>query len=328
MTAEPPPAADPSATSESDETRDVVRAVLEAEIAQVDSPEAAEAVVQQVEQLAAGTTEAQAGQAAATAPTPAPVAVTQAAEAGERVAPSAGAADALAEAAAQAVAPAPTAPAVVEAAQSVLAPAAISPHPPPEVRRGRRLLREATLRRLGPLQRLDARIFLTINGFPHPRWSDRLANGITIWATGGWIWAAGLLVTRVIGVHRSWRPLGVLLPSTVLSTWIVEYPIKMYFRRRRPFIDIVRALVVGKRPGSWSFPSGHTAASFAGATALTAIWPRRAPLFYALASTVGISRVYVGAHYPGDVLSGAVAGTVLSEFIRRLTLRFWPGLRT
>ena len=39
-------------------------------------------------------------------------------------------------------------------------------------------------------------------------------------------------------------------------------------------MDIVRALVVGKKPGSWSFPSGHTAASFAGAFMVSKIWPR------------------------------------------------------
>src|SRR4030095_15579774 len=104
------------------------------------------------------------------------------------------------------------------------------------------------------------------------------------------------------------------VPAPV-ATWLVEYPIKAYFRRRRPFIDVVRALVVGKRPGSWSFPSGHTASSFACAWVLSTYWPRRAPLFFTLASIVGLSRIYVGAHYPGDVLSGAIAGTAIAEGI-------------
>jgi len=47
-------------------------------------------------------------------------------------------------------------------------------------------------------------------------------------------------------------------------------------------------------------------------------------VFLALASTVGLSRVYVGAHYPGDVLSGAAAGMLLAELIRRLTKRLLP----
>jgi undecaprenyl-diphosphatase len=108
-----------------------------------------------------------------------------------------------------------------------------------------------------------------------------------------------------------------LVPSLIGTTLAIEGPIKAYFRRRRPFIDIVRAVVVGKKPGNWSFPSGHSASSFAAARMLTCVWPKKWPLFYGVAVLVGFSRVYAGAHYPSDVLSGAVAGSVLSEAIRR-----------
>ena len=70
-----------------------------------------------------------------------------------------------------------------------------------------------------------------------------------------------------------------------------------------------------------SFPSGHTASSFASAWILASVWPRRAPVFFSLAGIVGFSRIYLGAHYPGDVASGAMAGTVLSEVTRRLIAR-------
>jgi membrane-associated phospholipid phosphatase len=98
----------------------------------------------------------------------------------------------------------------------------------------------------------------------------------------------------------------------------VEHPVKAIFQRRRPFVDVVRALIVGKKPGSWSFPSGHTASSFAAAWVVSKRWPRLSPLFFALAALVGTSRVYVGAHYPGDVVSGAGAGVLLSETAYRL----------
>jgi membrane-associated phospholipid phosphatase len=295
-------------------TRERVEEALKHEAARVDSPEAAEAVAREIEHLAAGETEQTKGEEARrerVAP----------AEAVERVAqatdPTREAAAVLAQAAAEVVAPKPEAADVLEGALRALGPEAYADSAEPEVERGRRLLRDAVLHRMGRFGALDARIYLAINGFPHPPWSDKLAVIVTFWTTGGWIWAGAVLVARLFQVPSAGRALLELLPSVAGATWIVEHPVKAVFRRRRPFIDNVRALVVGKKPGSWSFPSGHTASSFACAWVLTTIWPRLAPLFYALASGVGFSRIYVGAHYPGDVASGALFGTALAELIRR-----------
>jgi undecaprenyl-diphosphatase len=187
------------------------------------------------------------------------------------------------------------------------------------VARGRTLLKDAVLRRMGPVQRLDARIYLAVNGIPHAPWSDRLANGLTVWTTGGWIWCGAVLLARLAGVPRARGAFWDMVPSVAAATWVVEHPVKALFRRRRPFVDVVRALVVGKKPGSWSFPSGHTAASFASAWIVSKSWPRRSPLFFGLAALVGCSRIYVGAHYPGDVVVGAWAGMALAEVANRLT---------
>jgi hypothetical protein len=54
---------------------------------------------------------------------------------------------------------------------------------------------------------------------------------------------------------------------------------------------------------------------------LSRYWPRMRPLFFGVAATLGYSRVFVGAHYPGDVATGAALGMTLSELIRRATDR-------
>src|SRR5260370_22768352 len=163
---------------------------------------------------------------------------------------------------------------------------------------------------MGPLNALDARVYLAVNDGPHPGPLDCMAWTLALITTGGWIWVIGALVAYLVRVPDSWTAVKRLLPSVVIATWLIEYPTKAFFRRRRPFARIVEALVIGKRPGSWSFPSGHTASSFASAWILASVWPKRAPVFFTLPGIVGFSRIYLRAHYPRYVAPRAPPGTV------------------
>ena len=66
-------------------------------------------------------------------------------------------------------------------------------------------------------------------------------------------------------------------------------------------------------PISTAFPSGHSATAFAFATAVGHVLPAASLPLHGLAALVAYSRVHAGVHYPGDVVSGALAGTVLSQ---------------
>jgi membrane-associated phospholipid phosphatase len=78
-------------------------------------------------------------------------------------------------------------------------------------------------------------------------------------------------------------------------------------------------------PHSGSFPSGHTATSFAGAVILCALVPRAAAAFVVLAAAISYSRLYVGVHYPLDIAGGAVVGAatalLLLAIARRRSMR-------
>jgi undecaprenyl-diphosphatase len=188
----------------------------------------------------------------------------------------------------------------------------------PEEQEPLELLREALLKRMKPYQAVDARIFLAVNHLPHTPLGNRLMYAFTMIMTFGWGWVLGLVVAALVDRPRGRQALLQVLPPLWFATMTVEYPVKYYFRRRRPFIDIVQAVAVGRKPGSYSFPSGHSASAFAGAWLLRHQYPKLTPLWYAIAALTGFSRVYLGVHYPGDVLSGAVGGTLIAEAARRI----------
>ena len=299
-------------TTRRDPKVEQVREQLEHRLAEIDSPERADEALSEMEQRAAGRTEEQAGERVAKASvTPATLPPT--------IAKAETPAQAVVQTAAQAVAPSLAAAVAAEGAQAAFSPR-VTPDTP-EASRGRTLLKQAALRRMSPLEAADASLYLVVNGGRHPLWLDRVGALLALVTRGGTAWAVAVLLAYALRVPRSWEALWQMLPSVVGATLLVEYPIKRFVRRRRPFVDVVRAVVVGKMPGSWSYPSGHTTSSFACARVLASVWPERAGLFYISASIVGLSRVYVGDHYPGDVLGGALIGSVLSELIQRAVRR-------
>ncbi len=89
--------------------------------------------------------------------------------------------------------------------------------------------------------------------------------------------------------------------------------------RDRPFLHGPPLAIIGYLPTGASFPSGHTAVAFAGAFVLSRVAPRARVVWWSLAAIIAYSRIYLGVHYPLDVVAGAGAGLLLAFLVMRLT---------
>jgi len=97
-----------------------------------------------------------------------------------------------------------------------------------------------------------------------------------------------------------------------ITLWLLVELLKALVRRSRPSFRVTQARIVGLRALGRSFPSGHTSQAFFTATLLVpyfhaSLW--MVLMLYGVALLVAITRMYVGAHYPRDVLAGAILGS-------------------
>ena len=133
-------------------------------------------------------------------------------------------------------------------------------------------------------------------------WLNWFFIGLSWIGTLGLVWVAIALVLAVL-----WRR-----PSLFLTVVVADAAAdllaelgKVIVHRHRPF-----ETQLGPPSNAYSFPSGHTATSFACATVLAVFAPRWRVAFFVLAALIALSRVYNGLHYPTDVLAGAVLGVL------------------
>ena len=136
--------------------------------------------------------------------------------------------------------------------------------------------------------------------------------------TFGLLWLAAAVVGALV-----WRRGEVLLltAAAVALADTTALALKRGFERPRPYVPFPDPEpLVGTGLG-YAFPSGHAATSFAAATVLSRAGPRLGPALFLLAAAVAWSRVYVGVHYPSDILAGAALGVLVGGVLVLVTGR-------
>ena len=129
---------------------------------------------------------------------------------------------------------------------------------------------------------------------------------------GGWLW---LIVSAWIFVVGPLRVLFSLLLAMGLQI-VAYFAIKQTFSRQRPFAIFKEVSCIVHPLDRYSFPSGHAAAAFVLLGTVGVFYSHMFLPFLLLAILIAFSRIYVGVHYPSDVLAGALLGILCAATAR------------
>lgn len=164
------------------------------------------------------------------------------------------------------------------------------------------------------LLELDGNILLWIQEYLRSDLWNWLWLNITKLGNSGWIW---LTTAFFMLFFKKTRKVGIVsLCSIALCFLITNVGLKNLVARPRPYTQIPELILLGHMEKSFSFPSGHTANSFAVALIYYRMLPKKWGVpAVVLAALIGLSRLYIGVHYPSDVLGGFFVGLFASSIV-------------
>lgn len=140
---------------------------------------------------------------------------------------------------------------------------------------------------------------------------DPIMKLITTLGNAGILW---IILTILLLIPEKTRKIGWMSACALLFSLLINnILLKNLVARVRPYNAIEVLIPIIKKPSEFSFPSGHTGSSFASACVLYRKLPKKygVPILI-LAILISFSRLYVGVHYPTDVLAGAATGIICS----------------
>lgn len=141
-----------------------------------------------------------------------------------------------------------------------------------------------------------------------------ISNGVYLW----------FILPAILLIRKNTRKAGlIVLAAIVMDVILCNFVLKNVFQRVRPCDVNTAVSLLVPRPSDYSFPSGHTALSFAAVSGFwfSGVWKKlRIPLLV-FACLIAFSRMYMYLHYPTDVLMGIVAGVFCGWAASRLVQR-------
>ncbi len=166
------------------------------------------------------------------------------------------------------------------------------------------------------LMELDGNILIWLHSVLVDSGLSPIVIFITKLGDSGAIW---LFLSIALLFSKKTRQIGIMSLLALLCSFIINnLVLKNLIARIRPYDVLSGVLLLIEKQSDFSFPSGHTASSFSVAVIIF----KELPLNYGipailLAVLIGISRLYLGVHYPSDVLCGALFGSIIAILVRQ-----------
>lgn len=170
------------------------------------------------------------------------------------------------------------------------------------------------------LLELDQQLFYLVNHLPHTQLLNTLALMLSGIGTAGIVWfilGIWLILREEKKDHWFFAPLLLAGAGTGI---IVNLLLKPLIARVRPTIEL-GAIIMGEQSLDYSFPSGHATIAFAMAVVLTKKEPKWRWILFMLATAISLSRIFLGKHFPLDVMAGGILGWCIGHFSLRLAKR-------
>lgn len=177
---------------------------------------------------------------------------------------------------------------------------------------------------LGFLWGLDKSLFDLIYNLPHNSVFNLFFSFLSGIGTWGLIWF-GIMVGLVVWEEiKDRKELFTLVLGLFMAIGLVDLVVKNIVKRPRPVVLHPIPIMFFGHISTYSFPSGHATLAFTAAYILSKKHKRWAKYYYLLAVLIAISRIYLGYHYPSDVVVGALFGLILGYISIRIAELFFP----
>ena len=167
---------------------------------------------------------------------------------------------------------------------------------------------------------IDLYLFNLINSFAgHWAWLDYTGMFFAKYFEY-FLWFV-LFLFLVVNLKKYWKMILEAFIAAVFTRFILTEAIRWLWFRPRPFVSLNFIPLINKSAAEASFPSGHASFYFALSTIVYYYNKKAGVLFYIATFLIVISRIFVGIHWPLDILAGAVIGVlmgwILNKFFRR-----------